>query len=100
MPDLPPTNTELHALGHLARALEKRLPGLLDEWVDALQDEALLNEIIRMRGPRESEVVKTTRSIALAWAKHVRLVTLAHLAVVMPRSGRRAARPRDSGSSL
>ena len=77
MSDLPQTSVEMHALGHLARVLSKRFPGLLDDWVDSLQDEALLNEIIRLREPRESEHVKAVRVGALAWAKHVRLVTLA-----------------------
>ena len=100
MPDLPQTSIELHALGHLARALEARFPGLLDEWVDTLQDEALLNEIVRLRGPRESEHVRAVRVSALTWAKHVRLITLAMMApgarIRPPR--RRAARRPGSGS--
>lgn len=74
---MPETNVSLHALGHFVRVMERRHPGVIDEWVDGLQDEALLNEIIRLRGPREARGVRETRSAALAWAKHVRLVTLA-----------------------
>lgn len=76
--DTPETSISLHALGHFVRAVERRMPGLMDEWVDSLQDEALLNEIIRLRGPRDAPSVRLARSGALAWAKHVRLVTLAH----------------------
>lgn len=75
---IPDPSVTLHALGHLARVIERRHPGIMDEWVDSLQDEALLNEIVRLRGPRESEAVKACRVAALTWAKHVRLVTLAY----------------------
>lgn len=74
---LPPTSISLQALGHFVRVMERRCPGVLDEWVDGLQDEAMLNEIVRLRGPRESPAVRVARSGALEWAKHVRLVTLA-----------------------
>lgn len=102
MSELPPTSVEMHALGHLARVLSWRDPALLEEWVDSLQDEALLNEIIQFRGPRESAHVKAVRAGALAWAKHVRLLTLAVKSPkprIKPPASRRAVRPPGSGSS-
>lgn len=101
MSDLPPTTIEMHALGHFVRVMARRDPAVLDEWVDSLQDEALLNEIIRLRGPRDSAHVREVREGALAWALHVRLVTLAMMrrsAVIKPprparRPGARARHP-------
>lgn len=78
---MPAVSVTLQALGHFVRVMERRFPGVLDEWVDGLQDEALLNEIVRLRGPREARAVLEARTGALTWAKHVRLVTLAYLGV-------------------
>jgi hypothetical protein len=74
---LPARCVQLHALGHLARVLEIRFPGILDEWVASLEDEALMNEVVRLRGPRAPPEMKDVRASALAWGRHVRFVTLA-----------------------
>lgn len=76
---LPASHAAMHLHGHLLAVLEKRLPGISDELVVSLEDEALQREIIRLRGPREAPDSARARKDALAWATHVRLVLMATL---------------------
>jgi hypothetical protein len=77
--NIPPPSPCLHALGHLACALEKEIPGLMDAWVESLEDEAIQREIIRIRAPREAPEAAQARMEALEWVRLVRLVTLASM---------------------
>ena len=74
---MPPMSAALHALGHLAAVLEKRCPGLIDDWLESLESEVAYREIVRLRGPREEPEIIRTRREAHTWVKHIRLVTLA-----------------------
>jgi hypothetical protein len=62
----PARRVQLHALGHLARVLEIRFPGILDEWVASMDDEALMSEVVRLRGPVAPPEMKDVRASALA----------------------------------
>jgi hypothetical protein len=77
--ELPKLTAGAMALGHLARAVERRCPGVLDDWVEGLESEALLSEIVRLRHPREEISIRDARQAALILARHIRLVTLAYL---------------------
>ena len=83
--ELPPTDGKAMALGHLARVLEKRLPGLLDDWVESLENEALWSEIRQLRHPREEPALKASRREALVLVRHIRIVTRAHLGAKVAR---------------
>ena len=78
-PRLPPT-AELHVLAHLIAVLEKHLPGLADDVVASMEDEAAVREVVRLRAPRETPEHAEMRAASLAWADRVRLLTLAHMA--------------------
>lgn len=76
-PELPSPNVSRHALAHFMRAVEVHIPGIIEETLAALEDEALAAEVRRLRTPREAESIARVRAAATAWVKHVRLVTLA-----------------------
>lgn len=78
-PSLPRPSVELMVIGHLAAALEKEIPGLMDTWLESLEDEAIQRDIIRLRAPREAPEVTEVRRQAICWVDKVRLVTLSHL---------------------
>jgi hypothetical protein len=76
--ELPEVDGLALAMGHFARAVERRLPGVLDEWVESLEDENLWSEIRRLRHPRDEPALIESRREAMVLARHVRLTARAY----------------------
>lgn len=80
-PELPEATHISMALAHLVRVLERRHPGLVDEWVEGLENDAAHAEIVRLREAREEKALIVTRQRSLTWVRFARawvLVSLGH----------------------
>ena len=71
---LPPQTVEMILVGNLIRVLERKCPGVLDEWLESIEDERLQSEVVRLRGPRAEPTVIANFTKAAAWAAHIRLL--------------------------
>lgn len=69
---LPPPSVPLHVLAHIMFVLERRDPGVLDDLLTSLENEAAQMSVIRLRRPREAPELAANRLVALEWVETVR----------------------------
>lgn len=74
MSELPPLSVEFLVVAAFAKAAERRLPGITEEALADLEDEALRAEVIRLRGPRMAPEVRDKFESAVAWVTALRLI--------------------------
>lgn len=67
MPGLPPSTPELHVIAGYARALERRFPGIGEEVLHDLMNEALFDNVVNIRGYKKEPEVREAREKAVLW---------------------------------
>lgn len=74
----PPSPVEL-ALNSLTVALERRLPGLVDEWATEAENAALHAEVRRLHARAENPVLVANLHAAMTIAREARFIVSAHV---------------------
>lgn len=73
---LPAPSSALIGLAHLARVLEARFPGVLDEWLTSAADDEFHPEFF---GPCDAALSAVAREEAAHWVRIVRLAVIQDL---------------------